>query len=780
MQSFCLGFRRLLCLLLLSPVIACAEHQELRNATMVATFGPTGLLSVKDNASKTTITLTQDTWSLAIDGVTLRSGNAKPRISLTNASEVIYRYELSGYQIQATYRLRPGWRFVSKQLVVLHAPVEVFTVQRVTPIEVQLRDEVSSAYVPPTYVPQLGETEEQSRKTLPGKDFGVFLRGSEGSGAMLVVQNPFLEVSHSGYSAKVAYSPEMEWRREWGNFVGDTACIGPYRLSGQRLPREMVLEWRLSPATIADDGLDRAEITAFTDCVRAFLVAPAPSPISVEVGWTLNDYQIDVGTPEGRNEYKRIIDSASSLGIRTLLYAPGNSKLAERANSVDAWSWEYVLWLGLGQKIRKGEWDPGKDPLPEDVAEMLSYAKSKHVGLLAYVYPSVPYAKDSSWLVRRAGGDGNLSYATLASRKFQDYLIRNLLAFQRRTGIAGYSFDYTWLNLPGSSSYTQWFGWRRVMEELRREDPGIVIDGRQSYQQYGPWSWLAGSYPHPTGNDEQPESFTPYPDLHFDRVSADRARFVNFWYRNYQFAPTEVIPGYAGHQTERSASLSSNPQVSGPREEATTVYTRYLPRDWDYLGYRYSFISSIATGGWNNVINMIPARDQEEWKHFSATDKAWIHKWLAWTTEHKEYLRNTRTILGEPALGHVDGTSAIIGNHGYLFLFNPNYRRLPAAFVLDSTTGISQGKSFLMREIYPRKGWMVGKPEPAQLFSNSFPIAVAHRLFFSTLRGSMTRHILLRAWRSMANSLQSNMLLASPAPTRRSGFSCRRQRQLRA
>jgi hypothetical protein len=50
-----------------------------------------------------------------------------------------------------------------------------------------------------------------------------------------------------------------------------------------------------------------------------------------------------------------------------------------------------------------------------------------------------------------------------------------------------------------------------------------------------PWVWLAGSYPHPTGNDEQPESFTPYPDLHFDRVSADRIRFVNYWYRNYQF-----------------------------------------------------------------------------------------------------------------------------------------------------------------------------------------------------------------------------------------------------
>ena len=137
--------------------------------------------------------------------------------------------------------------------------------------------------------------------------------------------------------------------------------------------------------------MDEAEIAAFTDCVRAFLIDPASSPISVEVGWTLNDYQIDVGTDEGKAEYKRIIDTASALGVQTLLYAPGNSKLADRTESTDSWSWEYVLWLNLGEKIRKGEWDPARDPIPASVSEMVAYAKQKHVGLLAYVYPSVPY-----------------------------------------------------------------------------------------------------------------------------------------------------------------------------------------------------------------------------------------------------------------------------------------------------------------------------------------------------------------------------------------------------
>lgn len=454
--------------------------------------------------------------------------------------------------------------------------------------------------------------------------------------------------------------------------------------------------------------MDEAEIAAYAACVRAFLIDPAPQPISVEVGWTLNDYQIDVGTEEGRAEYRRIIDTVSTLGIHTLLYAPRNSKLADRAQSTDAWSWEYVLWLGLGEKIRKGEWDPATDPIPESVSTMLDYARQKHVGLLAYVYPSIPFAKNPGWIVKRVrtdarpGSDDKYSYATLASRDLQDYLIRNLIEFRKRTGIAGYSFDYTWLDLAGSSSYAQWYGWRRVMETLRRHDPSIVIDGRQSYQMYGPWSWLAGSYPHPTGNDEQPESFKPFPDLHFDRVSADRARFVNYWYRNYQFAPQEVIPGYATHQTERSK------QLAGHRAEMMT--TRFRPRNWDYLGFKYSFISSIATGGWNNVVDMIPARDPEEAKYFSAADKAWIRGWLEWTVANKDYLRRTRTILGQPALGRVDGTAAIEGDRGFLFLFNPNYKQLPAQFTLDATIGLAKGDKFILKELYPQAGLLLGKP----------------------------------------------------------------------
>jgi hypothetical protein len=696
-------------LLFVASCSACFGQQlELKNGNAVAEVGPRGLISMTDTASGARIEFAADEWSMRLGEETLRSEDATPKIRRTADNEVTLEYDLAAYQVDAVYVIRPGWKFVSKQLRVSRAPAQNFTVKSVVPWALKLRTPVQSDFVPSVYVPQFGMTLEQSRKSLPGKDYGAFLRLEGGNGAFVTVQNPFLEVHRESDSLTVSYAPEMEWQTAWGTFASDIACLGAYHLSGKRNGREMVKEWHAPDAHAAADGMDTAEVEAFTECVRAFLIHPSADPISVLVGWTLNDYQIDAGTREGRDEYKRIIDTAADLGIETLLYGPGNSQTADRKQSADTWGWEYVLWLGMGQQIRKNQWDPEKDAIPPSVAEMLDHARQKHVGLLAYVYPSIPYEKDPSWIVEQGTGSGEApaKYATLASRALQDYLIHELIAFKKRTGIAGYSFDYSFLNMPGSSSYAQWYGWQRVIETVRREFPSIVIDGRQTYQEYGPWSWLAGSYPHPTGNDEQPESFKPYPDLHFDRVSANRARFVNYWYRNYQFAPEEVIPGYATHQTERSRNL---PAVSGKAPVAETVYTRFRPRDWDYLGYRYSFLSSIATAGWNNVVDMIPARDPEEWRHFSAKDKAWIREWLQWTVRNKEYLRRTRTILQQPAMGNVDGTAAIIGDHGFLFLFNPNYRKLGADVCLDESVGLTAGEHYLLKEIYPFAGRVLGK-----------------------------------------------------------------------
>ncbi len=353
-----------------------------------------------------------------------------------------------------------------------------------------------------------------------------------------------------------------------------------------------------------------------------------------------------------------------------MLLTTANSAVAPLSENADAWGWENCLWLGLGQKIRKGEWDIAKDPIPPSIQEMLDYAKSKQVKLMAYVYPTLGWKQNPEWTAWCGGKTGGYVGVDTGVRSFQDWFVDQLVAFQKRTGISGYCFDHWWIDYAPtkeganpSSKYAQWNGCRRILEELRRRIPDVVIDGRQQYQWWGPWTWLGGSYPHPTTTDEQPGSFENFPDLHFSRVSGNRQRWATWYYHMEQFTPWELVPGYMTHQT--------------PRNDAKGQCVRdraFHARDWDVLGWRYSVISSIGTAPFNHVVDLLPARDETEFKHFLPAEQQWLKGWMDWTDKNRATLKKLRPIIGPPVLGRVDGTAAIDGDHGFIFLFNPNYR----------------------------------------------------------------------------------------------------------
>lgn len=685
----------LIALLLISVRVLCAA--ELNNGGVRAELDARGLTSLTAGSNR--IGFAAEEFAIVIDGEVIGSSGLPMPSFTQESSSVHYVYQSSEFAIEVVYEVRRNWKLLTKQIRITKSSRGKVRIGRVTVFRDTLAAKPQNRYVC-----------SRVSEALDTQDCGDFLRFSGGHGLLALVQNPFLHVQSDGGSFDISYEADLEWDFARGPFVSDVGVLFPYRSTGRRWPATMLPEWKL-PVAEAMPGMDEAEVHAYEESVRTFLLDHHPRPVNVFVGWCVNDYQIDIATPEGRTEYKRVISRASEMGAQQVLFAPANSALSLRAMSTDDWGWENLLWLGLGQKIRKGEWNIQTDPIPESVAEMVQYARSKRVTLLAYVYPVLGFLASAhpEWMAPNKKPER----ADLGNWEYQDWLIEALVHFAQRTAIGGYSFDHAFLNFEGSSRYAQWRGWRRVMEELRRRMPEMVIDGRQAYHMYGPWSWLAGTYPHPTANDEQPESFVPFPDLHFDRVSANRLRYTNWRYRNFEFAPSELVPGFIGHQTPRideSGELPVrlvNDRRWGVQEQ---VPLPFHLRDWDYLGWRYSLLSSIATGGLNNVLNMIPARDLEEYRLFPREDLLEFRKWIDWTSQNERFLRNTRTIIGPPAVGAIDGTSAIVNGRGYIFLFNPNGRRLNAEFKLDSSIGLQGAGPYVLEELYPLAGRRIGKP----------------------------------------------------------------------
>ena len=660
-----------------------AEHayasQCLRAATNTFCFDRSGRLISFRVLDGESIPVLDDGFILSLDGQLIRSSDLAAPARILTKNTILYRFVSGEFRIDLACETRPTWAFVSKQLTVHDSVRKNFTVGLVSPIAMELQHSSQAFVAHPTF-PQFTQSTAAKQppdlQALSAFEQVRFLRFSDHHSLLVTVQNPFTQSMPAERGFRLGYRPELRWPHRLGSFTSDRVLLGIAVLTGRRLAQRMSPEWT-EPAPALQDGADEGEVAAMTGCVRAFLQTGSVKTTRNVIGWTLNDYQIDAATQKGREQYRRIFNVAARVHADNVLYGPSNSSLAAREADIDEAHWEHVTWLGLGPAIRREQWSIAKSRIPPTVSNALTDAKAQHLRLLAYVFPTLPLHRQPTVASDDAGTIGRK--ALLASVAYQDRLVHDLLVFKRRTGVAGYSFDFISLSEPGASQYAQWFGLRRVLAALRASSPDIVLDGRQWYQLYGPWSWLSGTYPHPLGTDEQPESFKPFPDLHFDRVSANRQRYVAYWYRNYQFCPVELLPGYMTHQTPRKRG-EGNGQL---------VLSDFRLRDWDSLGWKFSVLASIATGGWHSVVNYLPARDAEDENQLSEADRAWLVGWLDFARTHKDLLRHTMTILGQPSLGHADGTAAITNNHGYIFLFNPNYEPRTVALSLDSTVGLN-------------------------------------------------------------------------------------------
>jgi hypothetical protein len=371
---------------------------------------------------------------------------------------------------------------------------------------------------------------------------------------------------------------------------------------------------------------------------------------------------------------------------------------------------------------------------------MLDVFHQEGVAPAAYAYPTLAWRGEGEdeWLYEspeRENGDLG-KRASLASPKLQDYLIKTMTNFLNVTGGSGFAWDY---GIQGDTRtanlYGEVRGWLRILRALRKAFPGMVMDHRQIAHNFGPWYHLAGSYSEPIAGDENPESYgASLASLSTDHILADNLRLTNYRYR-LQLMPNDRIPGFMFHQTERHFNNGTGTDSAGrPGDKVdsngnalwkpdkfpdphTGNYSGvtygncvlegdWHARDFDYLGYRYSVLSTIGTAGRNLVVANIPARDLEEYNAFPKEDIAWIRKWFDWADAQGERLRRTMPLLGyeRPRLGRVDGTVAISNDTGFVFLFNPSPDALSVTLRIDESLGLTDRNShYLVSEIYPRE-----------------------------------------------------------------------------
>jgi len=194
-------------------------------------FDGRGLVSVRDRVINRTINFRHESCFVLADEHALDTGGLRPASVEKEASSLTYTYNENDVTLKAVYELKPGWRFVSKQLFLTHRDhettrvkgVQVFRAQVVNPVAYEHRVDRGWKGIWAGLLRFVGTAD-----TDPGY------------GAFFLLQNPFMKWSRYYQDVSLSYEPQMDWGSDYGPFASDRACIGIYPLSGTEYPARAV------------------------------------------------------------------------------------------------------------------------------------------------------------------------------------------------------------------------------------------------------------------------------------------------------------------------------------------------------------------------------------------------------------------------------------------------------------------------------------------------------------------------------------------------------------
>ena len=208
-----------------------------------------------------------------------------------------------------------------------------------------------------------------------------------------------------------------------------------------------------------------------------------------------------------------------------------------------------------------------------------------------------------------------------------------MLDFAEQTGAGGLAFDYTYFE-GHESQYAQWAGWRAILRGLQRLKP--------------------------RARARQPPAQPRVGAVDVGEIGLVR-RATRLRRAAHQLDVLHSRPAHrpavgphspaVGGVVVQERALCADGDHVGLRlppdrphaaDGLDPVTSEFYTKDFDLLGHRYSLLSSIATGGLNNVLCDIPARNASEFDLFPAAARAWIKDSLTWTDDRRALRRRRR------------------------------------------------------------------------------------------------------------------------------------------
>ncbi len=480
------------------------------------------------------------------------------------------------------------------------------------------------------------------------------------------VEMPFDASSVTGYQVVLAYAPSLKIAAG-ENLRCEPIYFGVYqRYSGEQEQEGLPL---------------RSESDAMVAMTSTILGPPRHGLVPMACGWHSEMEHHTYTSEEAVEGDMSSLDFLADCGVD--------------------WISDCHPWGGETEKMNALVGDQQYVPGPL-VSKFLEHAKKRDVEVV--MWPTMnnthpwwrqhgkPFRADKpSWLMTRDPKPGESPLLTrnkancLANMPFQDWLTRVNLqglatGYYKAWCIDGSFFgDGGWYtsvvpvdcssdehdHLPGDSNYASQRALDQLIAAVRRQYPDIYIIVCRPPMDLGVWSLR-----NVDACFTLLESGTDSPHI----AGGDRIR---------KWSRVRVHHNFFPHYLDLPLAF---PTRSGAQQG---------PSNWPEGNLDYIMLSALSCSP--NQLYYLPTKTG-----IPDEDKAEIRKWLDWGRENVTYLKVRKDLPDWPAAGKVDGSAHIVGDRGFVFLFNPNKTPLHGEFTLTEESSGLKGKGlFEVSQDYP-------------------------------------------------------------------------------
>jgi len=638
----------------------------------------------------------------------------KPLAVNPSGGELVLRFAGSGLGVSLHYHLGPDDRFIEKWLVIKSDDGTPFFLK-----EVVLED-VTAA----TPVSKIHFHDDQTIWHCP---INIFLRSEKG-GCFAGLEYPWWEWKPRGKNGfRIGYKPNYQVKAGEVN-TSEKYFLGVYRKEGiaryshgpypgrhstslVRFEENTGLfqhfkNKKIPPEAVPQEVLDWGEVWAMQDFMRQVL-PDLPLP---EDGYWIWQNGWWAGLFDPKTE---ILDRLKASGVHDIMtahtwYGRGNHPMPESYLSqtrieplgfpVDKGNAGLPSDAGPAgglHSLHGGEHSPFElDQFTPDfrappiMEQFIDYGRRIGVHVSSFSLPGIWFNQKPEWgSLDEAGKPSEYLFGRKVSCSASDEYMKHLMAVHEAVFTKyqprWWGWDGRWMSywevpayrpgpkglgpdpcyaknhghLPGDNFYKEWKNIQNFLMEIRRHHPRMCLEQYLGLKRGGPWALR----------------YLNADDNYFETNGADMNRLQTWHNQNDRFRP--VYKNYAAIFGEGSKD------------------------------FQFNVISTLSTTSYCQIGPGFKALSLKENQEF-------LKKWRSWASANHAYLKVKRDLFECPGYSPVDGSSHILGDRGFLFLFPGGFdtrtkhsKTLRASIPISRWLGFSEKPDtvYQITEVYPRE-----------------------------------------------------------------------------